>query len=409
MTMIVSARRRQADDLEQLLSGGRASTPEAALELAPLVGLARWLAPGPHTASADFRTALRERLVAEAAARVPAAVVPAQRARPTAPSRLRQAVAAVAVASVVTGIGAAAASTQALPGDGLYGLKRQIEGVQLDLARGDLSRGRELLQQADARLSEAEALAAGENGSEAATRALVAQALDDMAVAVTLGIEDLTRAYRATGEAEPLLVIQRFVADQQERLDDLRRLLDPSLRDRADAIAEQLAVLAREVAALLGTSSGDSARAVASEALNASGDGWAVGRLVDRAAATATGTEAVIGIGRAGAGGDRTTSATGGTGVEDVVDAVGDVSSGATDGGTTSRNGGGPGGVVDGVIGGGRTTSGPQLPPAPAPTVAVQPLPTPPPVTDPVGAVTPAVPVLPPVTACVPVPPLTPC
>ena len=61
------------------------------------------------------------------------------------------------------------ASTRALPGDALYGLKRQIENVQLALARGDLESGRELLQQADARLGEAERLAAGEHGSDPAS------------------------------------------------------------------------------------------------------------------------------------------------------------------------------------------------------------------------------------------------
>ena len=106
---------------------------------------------------------------------MPAPVVPAQRARPSAPSRLKQAVAAVAVASVVAGVGAAMASTRALPGDSLYGLKRQIENVQLDLARGDLGHGRELLQQADARLSEAEALTAGEHGSDPESVARVAR------------------------------------------------------------------------------------------------------------------------------------------------------------------------------------------------------------------------------------------
>ncbi len=137
--------------------------PQAARDLAPLADLARSLAPVRHAPSDDFRSALRAQLV-DRGSRPGAArpAYPAQRARPSAPARLRQAVAAVAIASVVAGVGAAAASTRALPGDALYGLKRQIENVQLDLARGDLGHGRELLQQADARLSEAEALTASE-------------------------------------------------------------------------------------------------------------------------------------------------------------------------------------------------------------------------------------------------------
>jgi hypothetical protein len=413
MTMIAPARRRQADDFERLLSGGRASTPEAARDLAPLADLARSLVPVQHAPSDDFRAALRAQLVAEAAARVPAPGVPAQQFRPSAPARIRQAVAAAAVASVVAGVGAAAASTQALPGDSLYGLKRQIENVQLDLARGDLGHGRERLEQADARLSEAEALTASEHGSDPATKALVLKALDEMDAAVVLGVDDLNQAYRETGDDEPLLVLERFVTEQRERLADLMQLLDPSLRARAEMIAERLAVLDQQVSALLGFPV-DSARALAGQDLTASGDGWAVGRLVNRSAATATGTSAAIGDGGLGARGDRTTSSVGsgtGTGVGDVVDAVGDVS-GVTDGGTTTDDGGLLDDVVDGVSGGGSTATAPSAPtPAPSPTVSV-PLPSPPPVvTDPIGTVTSAVP-LPPVPttpACVPVPPLTSC
>ncbi len=417
MTMIVSARRRQAEELERLLSGGRASTPEAARDLAPLAELARSLVPAQHAPSDDFRAALRARLVAEAAARVPAPAVPAQQARPSAPARLRQAVAAVAVASVVTGVGAAAASTQSLPGDTLYGLKRQIENVQLDLARGDLGHGRERLQQADARLSEAEALTASEHGTDAATRALVMKALDDMDAAVVLGVEDLNRAYRETGDDEPLLVLDRFVTEQRERLADLMQLLDPELRARAELIAERLATLDQQVAALLGFRV-DSARAAADRGLTASGDGWAVGRLVDRAAATAAGTGAAVGDGGLGARGDRTTSTfEASTGVGDVVDAVGDVTGAATGGGSTTAAPGGPGtgpiGTVVEGLRGGSTTSVPQIPttPDPVPSVSVPPPPAPPPVVpDPVGAVTSAVPLPPgPTPPCVPVPPLTSC
>jgi hypothetical protein len=411
MTMIVSARRRQADDLERLLSGGRASTPEAARDLAPLAELARSLVPAQHAPSDDFRSALRAQLVAEAAARVPVPGPPAQQARPGAPARLRQAVAAVAIASVVTGVGAAAASTRSLPGDTLYGLKRQIENVQLDLARGDLGHGRERLQQADARLSEAEALTASERGSDPATRALVMTALDEMDAAVVLAVDDLNRAYAETGDDEPLLVLERFVTEQRERLADLMLLLDPALRARAEAIADRLAALDQQVSALLGFPV-DSARAATGQDLTASGDGWAVGRLVDRAAATATSTSAALGDGGLGARGDRTNGSVGtGTGVaaevEDVVGAVGDVSGVAT-GDATTENGSPLDDVVDGVTGG-STTSAPPVP-APLPTVSLQPLPPPPPVvTDPVGTVTSAVPLPPVPTACVPVPPLSSC
>ncbi|MDQ1601297.1 MAG: hypothetical protein QOD68_2771 [Actinomycetota bacterium] len=405
MTIVTAARRRQADDLQALLDGDRASSPASAAGLADLVSLARALSPVEHAPDDAFRAALRDRLVTEAAARVPAPVVPAARARPSAPSRLRQLVATVAVASVVAGVGAAAASTRALPGDTLYGLKRQIEAGQLALARGDLGHGRELLEQADARLTEAERLTAGEDGSDPATRALVGQALREMAADVTAGAADLTEAYEETGNAQAMILLDRFVLDQRERLRDLMALLDPSLRPLARAIADQLAQLDAQATAVTGGT------ALPATALTADGDGWAVSRRLDASKAAAAG------------GAASSTAPVGG-----VLDAVGEVAGDTVGGGTVGggtatggSTGSGSGGLVGGVVGdltGGSTSSSPDTPqllPSSLPTVSVAPLPTSSPlVTDPVGAVTSAVPlpsssVLPSVSLCVPVPPLTAC
>ncbi|HVC73296.1 MAG TPA: DUF5667 domain-containing protein [Mycobacteriales bacterium] len=400
MTIVTAARRRQADDLQALLDGGRASSPASAAGLADLVSLARALSPVEHAPDDAFRAALRDRLITEAAARVTPPVVPAARARPSAPSRLRQLVATVAVASVVAGVGAAAASTQALPGDPLYGLKRQIEAGQLALARGDLGHGRELLEQADARLTEAERLTAGEDGSDPATRALVGQALREMAADVTAGAADLTEAYRETGDEQAMILLDRFVLDQRERLQDLLDLLDPSLRPLARALADQLARLDAQATAVTGGT------ALPANALTADGDGWAVSRRLDATkAAAADGASATGPVG----------------GVLGAVGAVADetVGGGAATGGSTgTRSGGGlVGGVVGGLTGGSTSSSSdtPQLLPSSLPTVSVAPLPTSSPlVTDPVGAVTSAVPlpsssVVPSVSLCVPVPPLTAC
>jgi hypothetical protein len=390
MTIVTAARRRQADDLQALLDGGRASSPASAAGLADLVSLARALTPVQHAPDDAFRAALRDRLVTEAAARVPAPVVPAARARPSGPSRVRQLVATVAVASVVAGVGAAAASTRALPGDTLYGLKRQLEAGQLALARGDLGHGRELLEQADARLTEAERLTAGEDGSDPATRALVRTALREMAADVTAGAADLTEAYQETGDGQAMILLDRFVVDQLERLQDLMRLLDPSLRPLARTLAGQLAELDAQATAVTGGA------ALPANALTADGDGWAVSRQVDATRAAGT---------------DGATAPLGGV--------LGTVSGGTATGGSTgSRSGGGLVGGVVGSLTGGATSSGstrPRLLPSALPTVSVAPLPASSPlVTDPVGAVTSAVPlptssVLPSVSLCVPVPPLTTC
>lgn len=403
----MTARRRRADDLHALLEGGRARTREAAVELAPLVALAGSLTAPALRPRDEFRTALRAQLLTEAATReqLPrtAAAAGSPTSRRSAGHRVKQAAAAVAVASMVAGVGAAVASTQALPGDALYGLKRQIENVQLTLARGDVGRGRELLEQADARLGEAEALAAGEDSTSPETRTRLSGALTDMDTALTAAAEDLTRAYRETGDEEPMQLLGRFAAERRDRLDDLLALLDPSLRDQVRALSAQLAALDQQVVSVLGRS------------VDAASTGTAPGSVTDSSTTGVPGVAATGGAGSAaGSAAARPGGAAGGAGgvVDDVVGAVTGSGGAATSGSKAGTTGGG--GILGGSAG---TASAATLPTAtPLPTLSLPvPLPTGSPlVTDPVGTVTSAAPLptssaLPSVSGCVPVLPLTTC
>jgi hypothetical protein len=407
MSMIMSARRREAEDLQSLLSGGRASSPQAAGRLAPLVSLATALSPSDVRPRDEFRTALRAQLLTEAATREPAprALVTVDRDRRSAGHRIKQAVAAVAVASVVAGVGAAAASTRALPGDTLYGLKRQVENAQLALTHGDVGRGRELLEQADTRLGEAEALAAGEDSTTPQTRERRAGALPDWDAAVPAAADDLTRASRETGDEEPMQLLSRFVAEQQDRLDDLLPLLDPQLRAQVRAVQAKLAELDEQAASVLGMAiegTSSTGSAVSDLTRRGGGAGGAPG------AGTAAGSTGGAAGGPGGAAGV----------VGDVVDSLtGTRSSDSSDGSGGSGTSGGTS-SGGGLLGGAGTASTAPLPsdPVAAVTSAV-PLPTSSPlVTDPVGAVTSAVPLpslspLPSVSvsACVPIPGVVAC
>jgi hypothetical protein len=406
----IMTRRRQADDLQALLDGRRPRSAAAADQLAPLVALATSITPDGALGvrpRAAFRDDLRDRLLAEAAVRVPAprAAQPVEAVVPRTRHRVRRAVAALALTALAAGAGTAAASTRALPGDALYGVKRQVEAVQLALAHGDLGKGRELLEQADTRLGEAEALAAGEDSAAPQTRARLADALTDMAAATRSATGDLTEAYDETGDPEPLELLSRFTAQQQERLDDLMTLLDPALRAQVRGLAASLAQIQQRVDALLGTTvsgaapaaTGDSVRRGDRGGSGGAGGGPGLPEAVGGATSAATATGSGAGAGSTGVG------STGSVGsvVDGVVGAVG----GATGaGGSTSSPTGGTGG---GVSAG--TAS------VPLPTVSAVPLPTSSPlVSDPVSAVTSAVPqplasALPSVSACVPVPPLTAC
>lgn len=353
------ARRREAEAFARLLEDVR--PPGEHDPLRSLVTVARSLetvgAPRP---GADFRVALRDRLVTEAASR--RATVPQPRpasdsspvARPPVGARARQAVATVAIASVVTGGGAAMASTRALPGDLLYGLKRQVEAAQLALAFSDLARGRELLEQADARLGEAERLVAAT--SSGSTRKDITRVLDDWAVATNAGAEALTRSYRETGDAEPMIVLSRFVTDHEERLEDLLVLLDPSLRDQVRSALDALATLGVRTHAVLAVAASDARPAEAGDHGRASGDGWAVSRVTAWAADSTGGSSA----------GMTATGGTDGFSTGDALGALGDAAGGVTGdavGGVTGGAGGSGGSdapgstaVLDPVTGGSTPT-----------------------------------------------------
>ncbi len=164
----------------------------------------------------------------------------------------RWAAAAVVIAATAAGTGVAAASTHALPGDALYGVKRQVEAVHLSLAHGELARGRVLLAQAAARLAETEQLAArssdrpGPGGPPPTTpgdRALVTSTLHDLGTAWSGSIDELTAAYRRSGDPGPLQVLGRAVRDQQTRLATLSAQLAPADRASAQQLAGQLSSL----------------------------------------------------------------------------------------------------------------------------------------------------------------------
>jgi hypothetical protein len=278
------ARRRATEQFADLLDGRLATSDH---ELESLLTLATSLRAPEIAPSTDFSSALRARLVQETSQRSPAARVPTQRsaaAQESRSHRIRQAVAALTAVAIVGGAGAAAASSQALPGDSLYGLKRGIEAAQLSLAGSEMARGRELLEQADARLGEAEKLATSDGAADADTRDRIGQALSDMDTAVRDGSTLLTDVYRQTGDPAALELLDRFVIDQQRRLDALLDRLagiDPALRDEAGATADLLASLLAQIAAVTGSTLGVNSAAGAARHPRPSADGWEVSPTAD--------------------------------------------------------------------------------------------------------------------------------
>ena len=267
------ATRRDALDLQALLDGERPSSAAARARLQPLAALAGSLAPREVAPGAEFVAGLRARLLAEAADR-PVTGVPAQRSHPRT-RKVRRGVAVVTALGLLGGAGAALASTRALPGDELYGLKRGIEHVQLSLAHGDVGRGSELLDQAEARLGEAQALAAGENSTSPETLTRLSSTLQQMATADEQAVTDLTRAYDETGDASVLTLLDRHLTAQLSGLADLTSVVAPQVRRQAADLADRLGRLDTAVRALLG------GPALADAASVAAAPSWGEGLVLD--------------------------------------------------------------------------------------------------------------------------------
>jgi hypothetical protein len=406
------ADRRRADEFAALLEGTRTAEGH---QLESLVDLAASLRRAPQldeltAPRADFRAALRERLLAEAAARPPRAI-PAQRAPsdPSAPpirQRVRRLVATGVAVGLLAGTGTAAASTHSVPGDALYGIKRGLESVELSLARSDLSRGRELLEQADSRLSEAESLAASAGSRSATTTQRLATALAEMDAATRSGAEALNSSYADTGDSEALTTLDRFVVKQRPRLADLNDLVDPALRPRLLDLADLLASLQTTLDALLtsassaapaGRPSGVSDTAVQPSGGTGGADSGRPAGGADQLGGAVTGGAATVGAvtgnGGAVAGAGGTVNGVTGAGAASGPASPGSAGAGA--GGASVQAG-----SSGGVLGGGAVSASPAAPPA---SVAV-PVPVPVPAV-PTAVVVPPAP--PSVTVTVPPPPVT--
>ena len=220
-----------------------------------------------------WQATTRSRLVAMAAVRSPAPepVSPwrrfLSRTEDAAPSRWRGrltaglAGAAMAVTAMATLV---AVSTDAGPGDPLYGLKRGTEETQLALA-GD-GRGQTLLDFARTRLHELEELtgsgvsalpAAGATGPDGtvvlaadADPALVLETLATMDAQTTEGAAWLTDRAVDTGDDASLDLLAAWSEDQAAGLTALREALPDSTVDELDGSLARLAEIETRTVAL---------------------------------------------------------------------------------------------------------------------------------------------------------------
>ncbi|MFE7774457.1 DUF5667 domain-containing protein [Streptomyces sp. NPDC057445] len=148
--------------------------------------------------------------------------------------------------------GVAAASSDALPGDSLYGLKRGMEDLKLGMADDEADRGGLYLDQASTRLSEARRLMergrAGELDHESMGE--VRRALTGMHHDVTEGHRLLHQAYERDGSLGPIATLSSFSRSHRETWDGLRTRLPAQLTDVGDEVSSVFDAIDQEVGPL---------------------------------------------------------------------------------------------------------------------------------------------------------------
>ncbi|WP_431042902.1 DUF5667 domain-containing protein [Streptomyces sp. P1-3] len=248
---------------------GRPGAPADEAERARLLALASGLGelPAPEL-DPEVRTTQRAELIAamEAAFAERGSRVPEQRdgkgTRRTKPlarfrprSRWSRGLAAggltVGVAAGALG-GVAAASSDALPGDTLYGLKRGMEDLKLNLADSDVDRGRIYLDQASTRMSEARRLMERARSGRLDHEELgeVRRALSGMRHDAAEGHRLLHKAYAHDGSLGPIQTLSSFAKSHRDSWGRLRDALPVQLTDVSHEVSSVFAAIDQEVGPL---------------------------------------------------------------------------------------------------------------------------------------------------------------
>ncbi|MGW2562886.1 DUF5667 domain-containing protein [Streptomyces sp. NPDC001514] len=148
--------------------------------------------------------------------------------------------------------GVAAASSDALPGDSLYGLKRGMEDLKLGMADDDADRGAIYLDQASTRLNEARRLMerarAGELDHESVGE--VRRALTGMRHDATEGHRLLHQAYERDGSLGPIATLSSFADSHRDTWNGLRNRLPAQLTDVGNEVSSVFDAIDQEVGPL---------------------------------------------------------------------------------------------------------------------------------------------------------------
>ncbi|MFF8450670.1 DUF5667 domain-containing protein [Streptomyces leeuwenhoekii] len=149
--------------------------------------------------------------------------------------------------------GVAAASSDALPGDTLYGLKRGIEDFKLGLADGDDERGRAYLDQASTRLNETRRLLDRDRGGHLDHETLgeIRRTLSGMEHDASEGHRLLSAVYaRDPDSLAPMQTLSAFSRSHGEAWGALRDKLPVQLGDVSEKVSSVFDAIEQDVAPL---------------------------------------------------------------------------------------------------------------------------------------------------------------
>lgn len=148
--------------------------------------------------------------------------------------------------------GVAAASSDALPGDSLYGLKRGMEDFKLGMADEDADRGGLYLDHASTRLSEARRLLErGRSGSlDHESLGEIRRALNGVKHDATEGHRLLHQAYEKDGKIKSIATLSSFSESHRAIWNGLRDRLPPQLNDVGSQVSSVFDAMDEDVAPL---------------------------------------------------------------------------------------------------------------------------------------------------------------
>ncbi|MEI7029534.1 DUF5667 domain-containing protein [Streptomyces pratensis] len=148
--------------------------------------------------------------------------------------------------------GVAAASSDALPGDSLYGLKRGMEDISLGMTKGDADRGEAYLDQASTRLNEARRLMERARAGDMDHESLgeVRRALNGMSHDASEGHRLLHTVYQRDGSIGPIQTLDSFNRSHRETWSSLRDRLPVQLADVGNEVSSVFEAMEDDVAPL---------------------------------------------------------------------------------------------------------------------------------------------------------------